>query len=130
MRDLIRNLTAATYFLLALFGCNEGGTTILNRATANGTDTIHSETRIKAGVAHFECVSSASGRCHYTLFPRCPAPRPARADAECSDAPIERFSVRQGASREVVGLPEFALCVASDDAPLQAGCAGGTPRRR
>ena len=106
----MRNLFAAVYFLLALFGCDSGGTTTITRSVSNGVDLVHARTRVKAGVARFECLASASGECHYTL-------RPVQCDAtgsSCTETPIDRFTMKTGESREVVGLPQFSACVSQD----------------
>ena len=106
----MRNLFAAVYFLLALFGCESGGTTIITHSISNGVDLLHARTRIKAGVARFECLASASGECHYTLLPaRC-----ASTGAPCTEKPIDHFFIKTGESREVVGLPRFSACVSQD----------------
>ena len=114
----MRNLIAAIYFLLALFGCESGGTTIVTRSVIDGVDIIHARTQIKAGIARFECLASASGQCHYTLFPsKC-----ASTDGSCMKKPIDRFTMRAGESREVVGLPRFSACVTKDDASMTPDC--------
>ncbi|KQY51817.1 hypothetical protein [Lysobacter sp. Root494] len=106
----MRNLFAAVYFLLALFGCESGGTTMITHSISNGVDLLHAKTRIKAGVARFECFASVSGECHYTLLPaKC-----ASTHAPCIEKPIDRFTMKTGESREVVGLPQFSACVSQD----------------
>lgn len=114
----MRNLIAAIYFLLALFGCEVGGTTTVTRSIVDGMDIIHSKTRVQAGIARFECIASATGECHYTLFPsKC-----ASADGDCSKRPIDRFTLPKGDRREVVGLPKFDACVAQDDLARAEDC--------
>ena len=114
----MRNLIAAVYFVLALFGCNGGGTVMDTRSVVDGIDALHSRIRIKAGIARFECIASASGECHYTLFPRdC-----ASASGDCSKRPPERLTIAAGATREVVGLPAFDACVAQDDTAPARDC--------
>jgi len=106
----MRNLFAAVYFLLALFGCESGGTTMVTRSISNGVDLIHARTKIKAGVARFECIASVSGECHYTLLPdEC-----AQTGMPCKEPPIDRFTMKMGESREIVGLPKFSACVSQD----------------
>ena len=114
----MHNLLAAIYFLLALFGYDGGGTTVITRSSIDGTDVIYSRTRIKAGIARFECIASASGACHYTLFPR----RCASMQGNCGDRPMDRLTIPAGSKREVVGLPEFDACVTQDDAATQREC--------
>ena len=120
----MRNLIAAIYFLLALFGCDSGGTTIVTRSIVDGVDIVHASTRIQAGIARFECLASASGECHYTLFPQ----KCASANGACTDKPIDRFALRTGESREVVGLPAFNACATSDNAEVQADCTIHAPK--
>jgi len=119
----MRNLIAAIYFLLAMFGYNNAGTITVTRSIVDGVDVIHSKTRVMAGIARFECISSASGECHYTLFPR----KCASADRDCAKKPIDRFTLPKGARREVVGLPTFDACVAQDDLTLQRECVPAPP---
>lgn len=113
----MNNFIAAMYFLLALFGYDGGGTTVITRSSIDGADVIYSRTRIKAGIARFECIASASGECHYTLFPR----QCAAATGGCA-TPTERFTMAAGATREVVGMPPFDACVARDDTALAQDC--------
>lgn len=118
----MRNLFAAIYFLLALFGCESGGTTVITRSVSNGVDLIHASTRIKAGIARFECLASVSGECHYTLLPdKCAA-----TDAPCMEKPIDRFTMKAGESREVVGLPRFSACVSQDGSVGSCGTSTAT----
>lgn len=118
------------YFLLSLVGLDVGSSTFVDRGSRDGATTFESRAQVASGVARFECVRSASGQCHYTVFPRgCtdtrrplawPAPR-------CADAAVERFAVASGASHEVVGLAGFHLCVSSGDEPLGPECAPREP---
>lgn len=114
----MHTLIAAIYFLLALFGFGSSGTTIITRSTIDGTDAIYSRTRFEAGVAHFECIASASGACHYTLFPR----RCASLDRDCGDQPMDRLVIPAGSKRDVVGLREFDACVTQDDVAKRRDC--------
>ena len=114
----MRNLIAAVYFLLALFGCDGGGTVIDTRSAVDGIDALHSRIRIKAGIARFECIASASGECHYTLFPR----ECVSASGDCSKRPPERLTIAAGATREVVGLPAFDACVTQKDPASPTVC--------
>jgi hypothetical protein len=112
----MHNLIAAVYFLLALFGYDGGGTLVVTRSMTDGVDAIHSRIRVTAGIARFECIASASGECHYTLFRR----ECASATGNCT--PAERFTMAAGATREVVGMPPFDACVARDDTALAKDC--------
>ena len=115
-------------FLLALCGCNIGGTTFSDRVSIDGRDTLHSRARVLAGVAHFTCLASASGRCHYTLFADdavadCNgSAAPASSTAPCPAKPLKQFAVAAGDSLEFAGLPGFRLCVSADDLPRSMDC--------
>lgn len=113
----MNNFIAAIYFLLAMFGYDAGSTTVITRASVDGADVIYSRTRIMAGIARFECITSASGKCHYTLFPRLCA----SATGDCTPPP-ERFTMAAGATREVVGMPPFDACVSRDAIALAPDC--------
>jgi hypothetical protein len=112
------NLIAAVYFLLSLVGIQGMGTTITTRPMAHGVEQMHSRIHVLASVARFECLSSASGTCHYTLFPRACGPR----SGACARPAFDRFTMPAGTRREMVGLPDFSPCVAPDDAPMGADC--------
>ena len=114
----MRNLIAALYFLLAMFGWDIGGTIIVNRSSIDGVDQIHSRIRVREAVTRFECIASASGECHYTLFPsKC-----ASAEGNCDALPAEHFAMAAGATREVVGMPDFHPCVTQDNTALARDC--------
>jgi hypothetical protein len=119
---------ALLQFLLMLCGCSIGGTTYSDRVSIDGRDTLHSRARLLAGVANFDCMTSASGRCHYTLFASEAADdcnggmAEAGATRQCPPKPLKQFAVPAGDSREFTGLPGFRLCVAVDDLPRDAQC--------
>jgi hypothetical protein len=121
----MRNLIATLYFLLSLLGCDGGGTTFATRSSVDGEDMVYGKARVQGGIVHFECVRSASGECHYTLFPReCTLdPAPASPPRACSPLPAERFALKAGTSREVVGMTAaFDLCVSHDARALTIDC--------
>jgi hypothetical protein len=103
--------------LLILSSCGPGGTTYSNRVDSNGHDVLYSKARVKDGVARFECKASDSGSCHYTLYPDACAGK-----ADCTLAPLQRFSVARGGNRQIAGLPGFHLCVDSAGAALGPDC--------
>ncbi len=116
---------ALLYFFLALYGCDVGGGSFEHRSTVDGADTLHSKAQTKSGVARFECVASTSGRCHYTVFAHDCAPisgsQGTRRD-RCQSEPVERFTLATGASRQIVGLPHFVLCVSAETATQGSDC--------
>lgn len=121
---------AIVYFLLSLVGLDVGSSTFVDRSSRDGAATLESRAQVASGVARFECVRSASGQCHYTVFPRgCTTTRrplgwPA---TRCADDRVERFAVASGASHEVAGLSGFHLCVSGRDEPLGPECAPPEP---
>lgn len=115
-------LIAALYFLLALIGSDGwGDRSIVTRASADGAEVLYSQTRVVAGIAHFTCIASVSGRCHYELFPRdCTTAPPA---APCATAAVEEFALASGTSRDVTDLPTgFRFCVSHDARPGTPDC--------
>jgi hypothetical protein len=121
---------AIVYFLLSLVGLDAGTSTIVDRSSRDGATTLESRAQVASGVARFECVRSASGQCHYTVFPgRCAGTRRPLAwpTGRCPDNTIERFAVASGASHEVTGLTGFHLCVSSRDELVGPECAPPEP---
>ena len=113
----MRNVLALLYYLLAVVGCSGGQITDM-RSEADGHDIVHGRIELRATVAKFECLASATGQCHFSLFdPSCADPA-----ASC-DKPPERFALAQGASREIVGLPAgFRPCVNAQEQAVQVDC--------
>lgn len=112
----MNKLLALCYFVLSLYGCDVGGSTFVTRSHADGVDTLYSRVVAQSGVARFECLRSASGRCHYTVFaPACASPPAAtgRRDGRCRSTPVERFAIAQGDSRQIAGLLRFRPCVST-----------------
>lgn len=103
--------------LLILAACNLGGTSYSNRLGIDGHDTLHSRAHASDGMARFECKASDSGRCHYTLYPEACAGK-----ADCQLAPLQRFSVARGQTREIAGVQDFRVCVGIDATPIRADC--------
>ncbi|NLA68226.1 MAG: lytic polysaccharide monooxygenase [Gammaproteobacteria bacterium] len=114
---------ALVYFILSLFGFDAGGMILVHRIE-DGSAAVHSRTRVEAGVARFECLQSASGECHYTVYPRSRASRADGAEATgCGAAPAGRkFSVAAGDSRQITGLVDFGLCVSAAGGARGTGC--------
>jgi hypothetical protein len=118
-------LTTLLQFLFALFGLDLGGSTFSHRSSVDGVDTLHSVATVESGIAHFECLASASGRCVYTVFPETCAGAPALAGTKvgrCRTAAPTRFSLPAGKARDVAGLRVKSLCVRADDAMLSPAC--------
>lgn len=118
-------LLTLCYFLLWLYGCDVAGSTWVHRASANGSDILHSKVVAQPGVARFECLRSASGQCHYTLFPRActsPAGPKGGTGADCPSEPIGHFSIADGDSRLVPGLQRFRVCVSAEGGAPEPDC--------
>ena len=109
-------LVALLQFLLALAGCSPGSTTWTSRVE-DGRVALQSKASVQDGVARFECVKSSSGTCHYTLYPDA-----CGGDAACQLAPLQRFSVASGDSRQLTGMVGFRPCVRLDDVLPGADC--------
>lgn len=118
-------LTTVLQLLLALFGVDLGEATFSHRTSANGVDTLYSVATIESGIAHFECLASASGRCVYTVFPESCAGTASFAGARvgrCAAGPPRSFALPAGGEREIDGLKVWSLCVRDDDAVLSPDC--------
>lgn len=107
---------ALCYFLLSLYGCDVGQSTSVHRIREDGRDTLHSQATTRAGVTRFECVRSASGQCHYAVFPHSCTSTPGIPVQRCASAPVRQFAIANGGARQVAGLSGFDLCV-SDRRP-------------
>lgn len=123
----MRNVIALIYSLLTLAGCMDGpGTTLVSRSAEDGVETVLSKTRIAAGTVRFQCVRSASGRCHYAVFAgQCTQSVSANggAAAQCSTRSIGSFDVAVGEERERSDLPgDFRLCVSHRAGAVDAEC--------
>lgn len=116
-------LTALLYFVLSLFGFSIGGSSFVTRTVVDGVVTLHSKATARDGVARFECLRSASGRCYYTVYARGCAP----VAAHCRSKPIKHFAVAGGASRQIAGLQQFVLCVSANGALPGPDCRPRAP---
>ncbi|MDR0184399.1 hypothetical protein [Lysobacter arvi] len=112
---------ALLYFVLSLFGCDVGRSTFVDRIVHDGASTLESRAVVEAGVARFECIRSASGQCHYTLFARDCSAANAKSGS-CVSTPIRRFVVADGDTRQIAGLRDFRLCVSDEDGAVAPGC--------
>jgi hypothetical protein len=126
----MNTLLAILYFVLSLVGLDAGTSTFVDRSSRDGATTLESRAQVSSGIARFECLRSASGQCHYTVFPReCASARLLLAwpTTRCPGNAVERFAVASGASHEVAGLTGFRLCVSSRDESLGPECAPPEP---
>jgi len=125
----MNRLIAVCYFVLSLYGCDVGGSTLVHRTQVNGADTLYSKVVTHGGVARFDCVRSVSGQCHYRVFPRDCTSSPASATGasqtpgkRCLSTPIERFAIANGDSRSIPGLQAFSVCVSADGSGTGTDC--------
>jgi len=104
----MRYLTTLLSCLLSLFGCQERATsTSITRISEHGMDQLFSRTTVRDGTAAFECVRSASGRCHYLVFSeQCDSAQ------HCSRQTLQQFALGTGQVRRWPDLPAgFSSCV-------------------
>lgn len=126
----MRLLISLVSFLLTLAGCDpRPGITTLTISSVDGVRINSAKTTVSDGVARFECLHSASGRCHYVVFTRdCKASSPGAAEAavQCSATVLARFELEAGASRAVSDVPaDVVYCVDHDTVPVAPGCRNG-----
>ena len=103
--------------LLILAACGANGTSYSHRIGANDHDVLYSKAHAKDGNARFECKASDSGECHYTLYPEACAGK-----ADCALAPLQRFTVKRGETRQIAGLGEFRPCVSINASAVGSDC--------
>lgn len=118
---------ALCYFVFSLFGCDGGGSSFVHRATIDGSDALYSKVHVEAGVARFQCLGSATGQCHYTVYPRECAAAAEGASGACPTEPVRRFQVNRGDSRQITGLQDFRLCVSAEDGMPGPDCEPAEP---
>lgn len=118
MFDLgMTKLIALLQFLLALAGCSLGGTQYSSHISNGLRDVLVSKAQVQDGVARFDCKTSDSGWCHYTVYPEA-----CSGNRDCVLAPLQVFRVMRGESRQIAGLSDFRLCVGLDDTTVGPDC--------
>ncbi|MDQ3289134.1 MAG: hypothetical protein M3Q42_12945 [Pseudomonadota bacterium] len=126
----MNKLAALCFSALSLYGCEPGGSTFVDRVQVDGADVLHSRVVAHPAFAHFDCIASASGQCHYALFDDdCAAPPsllPLRTRT-CGTAPVEQFSLSVGEHRRMPWLPPFRPCVSTEDAVPRFDCRSHLP---
>ena len=116
-------------FALSLIGCDPpAGVATLSVSSAHGLEIHFTKTTTAEDSGRFECLHSASGRCHYLVLVRdCAAPR-ADADADCPARMLRRFHLEAGAHLRLDDLPPgAAICVGHGTPPAVADCHAGRP---
>ncbi|HLM53269.1 MAG TPA: hypothetical protein VK325_06720 [Pseudoxanthomonas sp.] len=125
----MRLLISLVSFALSLIGCDPpAGVATLSVSSVEGLEIHFTKTTVAEGSARFECLHSASGRCHYLVLVRdCAAPR-ADADADCPARTLRRFYLEAGAHLQLDDLPPgAAFCVDQGTLPAVAGCRTAGP---
>jgi hypothetical protein len=114
------------YFVLSLLGVDLGSHVYVDRIRGEGADTLYSRVVEQPTATRFECVRSASGQCHYTVFAEQCTPKPAATsgspDRHCQTMPVERFALADGGTREIPALPGFRLCVSTQARSTGSDC--------
>ncbi len=126
MQLLISFLT----FLLTLSGWQpQPGITTLSVSSVDGVQVNSTKAVVNGGNARFECLRSASGRCHYVVFAgSCGqvASERARGAAACATTHVQQFVLKSGESRQLRGLPgTVRFCMDHQAMPSGPGCIQG-----
>ena len=99
----MKELIAIAWFALSLFGCDAGGTSIVNRVSGDG-GSLRSEAYVRPATARFRCTQSSTGQCSYRLLP-----------ADCADGcqapPLREFVLKEGETMVFTDLPPFRVDV-------------------
>jgi hypothetical protein len=110
----MKTFCAILVYALSLFGIDIGGHVRIDRVRSNGTDVLYSKVVSQPTGTRFECVSSASGRCYYTVFVQeCGSNGSAPAKPAACQLKPERFALADGGSRQAAALPNMHLCVSA-----------------
>lgn len=119
-------LLAIVFYALSLFGINPGSQTQVDRIRSNGTVVLYSRIVAQPTGTRFECLRSASGQCHYTVFAaHCaltPSPAGQRAKATTCAPTAEHFALADGRIRLVPTSPTLGMCVSADAAIAGRDC--------
>lgn len=120
----MNKFVALVQFLFALSGCALDGSSHTHRVVDDGRALLDSKARVQDGVARFECRASDSGWCHYTLYPEACAGQP-----DCALAPLHRFKLARGDTRQLAGVAGVGICVDARGEALGPDCRrrGPTP---
>lgn len=125
MQLLISFLT----FMLTLVGLDpQPGVTTLSVSSVDGVQVNSTKAVVNGGDARFECLRSASGRCHYVVFAgECRTPSMAVTVAgACAGTVVETFVLRAGESRELHSMPgKVRYCMDHEAMPSGPGCMQG-----
>ena len=125
MQLLISFLT----FLLTLVGLDpQPGVTTLSVSSVDGVQVNSTKAVVNGGDARFECLRSASGRCHYVVFAgECGLPSAGRTgEVACPGTVVERFVLQAGQVRELTSMPgKVRYCMDHDAMPSGPGCMQG-----
>lgn len=113
-------LLALCAFMLSLAGIDFGSGQYTHQLRRGDTEILYSRAEVQAGVGHFECVRSSTGRCHYTVYPRA-----CEAAAACGLGPLRRFVLDAGETRQLAGLAHVQLCVATGGEASPQACQAG-----
>jgi hypothetical protein len=103
-------------------------TTISQRSSRDGVDTIHTEVEIVRDLATFRCLSSRTGRCGIVVYTRACSTevslREGRLDEHCATRALGRYDLRVGETKAVRRLPAgFAHCSSAAGVTVPDDCA-------
>lgn len=118
-------ITALVAIACLMSGCMfESGVTTVTNISVDGHSVNATRSHIANGDGEFECLRSASGRCHYLLFVEdCGKAQGRAAAAACKPRIVTAFTLPAGASKHLAALPaQVRECVSHDAAPVAPGC--------
>jgi hypothetical protein len=119
----MHKLIAIVSFALSLYGCDFGGSTSVQQRSVDGEAVLHSRVVARPGLMRFDCLRSASGRCHYTLYaPDCDSAAGTTERDACVPRPVEHFTLASGRSRQVAMLGTFRSCVSTGPTIREPEC--------
>lgn len=117
----MNKLIAIISFALSLYGCDVGGNTYVHRSSADGSDVLYSKVVARPGLSRFECLTSISGHCYYTLYARecstAPGSQPTPngvPQSRCRPHTVEHFALASGEHRQIAALSRYRMCVSTE----------------
>lgn len=118
--------TIAAY-CLAIFStaCSISGSSHVHLTFGEGASDIYSKVRVRDGVAHFRCIESGTGQCHYTVYSAVCDTADDRGDSNCPQEPLTRFTIGKGETLEMKATESLRPCVRPDTVLPDREC--GTP---
>jgi hypothetical protein len=128
MSRLVLAFALALFAIASVAACSRvSNTTLVQRSSVDGVDTLHVETTVVRDVATIACLTSRTGQCRVVVFTRrCDldvALGEGRVGQQCVTRALGRYELRTGERHAVRGLPKgFEQCSSVETMPTPPEC--------